>query len=104
MPVLLCFRGSAVALNDGRIALYNLKDGIEIFDKFTRVEAARFEISPCTSQAISVFSDGSYLAGISTKGRIRIFRCRDGAPSGVLQVPGLVSAPHSMRYILFSIH
>lgn len=82
------YRANAVMLQDEQMIMYNLRDGIDIFSKFSCVRSARFNINPCCSQGVCVVGDGAFMAGISTKGKIRIYRTRDATLSTVLRVSG----------------
>jgi len=83
-------------LQDDQMIMYNLRDGIDIFHKFSCAKSAHFNINPCCSQGVCIINGGAFMAGISTKGKIQIYRTRDATLSTVLSVSGvLISIPCS---------
>ncbi|KDR77046.1 hypothetical protein GALMADRAFT_139070 [Galerina marginata CBS 339.88] len=93
--------GNAILLQEERLAVFNLKDGFDIFDisipNPRLVGSGRYDVNPCCSQGISTLRGGQYLLCPSTNGRINIFRSQDSTPAGRVYVPGRpkIQAVHS---------
>ncbi|KDR74683.1 hypothetical protein GALMADRAFT_141038 [Galerina marginata CBS 339.88] len=97
--------GNALLLDDGRLIIFNVKDGLDIYDSanFNHVAAARFEINGCCSQAISTLRNGSYILSPSKKGYINIFHATNTTRAGRIYVKAnrsdQVQAIHSITDI-----